>query len=535
MINKLNILLIGIGGAGINITNYFYNEKTDIKTVSINTDKLDLLLKSKADIKLLIGETFNNGNGAGGKPENGEKAAIVDETLIRETIKDADADLIFIVAGLGGGTGTGAYSIILEIAKELSILTFALYIMPFDFEGKYKRVTAQKTADKITEIADAYLYFENDKIFEINKKINNLAKCYAIFDDLIFYFVTSISRMLNNKKDNYKEFNKIISCFKNAGNLYFDYTKNITKENLTITILKMFKNPLADISIENAKSIIISIRVEYKLTEEEEREIIENIKYFIVNGKINILFNINVEEKCDNIVSIIIINNETTCSLTNNNIKEIINQDKYKELEQEFNKFKKKNKIIFLSYSHKDKLIADEIEYIVRKKLNNEYYISRDINEIKYKDSIRKYMESISDYNYVIMLISKSYLTSDNCMYEMLETMRNKDFRKRILTIILDEGNIYTEEALFEYQEYWNSECKKKEEEIKKFVDKNEYNIINYLDEKRKICEKIKIDIIEFIKILNDDKGEKYVDLLNQDFLPITDYIITRDKKVLSK
>jgi len=519
------IILICLGNAGIELTRHFDSKKANIKTVAIDTDRQDLY-SCNANKKRLIGKTLNNGLGAGGNPEIGEKAAIIDEVKIRRTIENAD--LIFIVAGLGRGTGTGAYSIILRIAKEKNILTIAIYTMPFAFEGKYRREIACDAAERIAKFADAYIYYENNNFVKMLNKDTSFD--YFRINNLMNYLIMSITRMVNDKT----EYDNLISNLKNAGNLYFDYAENITNVNLTNTIMKLIQNQLTKIHIENAKSIIITLRADYNLTLKEKHQIIENIKIFISNKDTNIIFKCFVEEGCRNVVSIIIIDKETINAIKNLNVKETINQENNDDLMGKFNSYreKMKNKKIFLSYSHNDIIIADEIDNIIGKKLRDKYYIYRDVRDLKYKGSIRKFMETIPNYNYVLMLISKSYLESENCMYEVLETMRNHDFEKRMLFIILDDANIYDEKLLEKYYEYWNDKHKEKEREIKDYAVKERFDVLRLLDDKRRKIEKIKIDIIDFLRIINDEKGYKYKEMLDQNFKEIISYILKRDKEI---
>jgi len=126
------------------------------------------------------------------------------------------------------------------------------------------------------------------------------------------------------------------------------------------------------------------------------------------------------------------------------------------------------------------------------------------------------------------MLVSNAYLVSENCMYEVLETMRNHNYKEKMLFIILDDAKIYEADSLSQYQKYWNDIKIQKENEIVEVVSQRIFGALGYLSEQWKKIMKINIEISEFIQILKDEKGFNYNDLLNNKFKPIIDYIAAR-------
>ena len=196
------------------------------------------------------------------------------------------------------------------------------------------------------------------------------------------------------------------------------------------------------------------------------------------------------------------------------------------EPSETFNETEKHN--IYLSYSHNNRSTADEIDKIIGEILRNQYNILRDERELGYKSSIKQFMNMIPEQDYVLMLVSNAYLVSENCMYEVLETMRNHNYKEKMLFIILDDAKIYEPDSLSQYQKYWNDIKIQKENEIVEVVSQRIFGALGYLSEQWKKIMKINIEISEFIQILKDEKGFNYNDLLNNKFKPIIDYIAAR-------
>jgi cell division protein FtsZ len=526
--------VIGIGGAGSHSISYLNNKLMNINMIAIDTDKTTLLL-SKADTRLLIGEDITNGNGIGGKPEIGERAARNSEAIIREVIKDSD--VVFIVAGLGGGTGSGAFNVVAQIAKELDILTIAIFTMPFSFEGRNKKKIAQQSIEKTYKIVDSYLPIENDKLFEIASKNSTYRDMFSQIDDIIVNLIKCITGMINTNEIINFDFLDFKSMLKESGRLFFGIGRSSKQEEPMMALEKALHNQLLDNSIENATKIILSIRGNKKISMVDFFTVKENLLINLKNKNAKIILGVSIEEDSDFIVSIISVNPIVTIITKEFLLPyEEINKKKYKYnvLQENFYKYieQKNNRNIFISYSHDDYVTADQVHDIINKILKNKYSISRDVRNMEYKDSFKQFMETIPSHNYVLMLISKSYLTSENCMYEVLETMRNHDFKERMLFIILEGAKIYEPNAILQYQKFWNSTQKQKEMKIIEEVKEKNFYALGYLYEQWKKTEKIKLDISDFIRILKDEKGYKFENLINSNFKSIINYINNRDKKI---
>jgi len=185
--------LIGIGGAGCNTINRLSGIEHGVipyvNTVAIDTDEIELS-RCKAKTKILIGEKIMNGTGSGGKPENGKRAAKENEAAIKEAVKDSD--IVFLTAGFGGGTGSGASGVVAQIAKALGIKTIVAYIMPFTVEGEIKMNNARRAVDNISKIADAYYPIDNEKMLHNFPQNISANDAFYQIDDIIRNLIKSI-------------------------------------------------------------------------------------------------------------------------------------------------------------------------------------------------------------------------------------------------------------------------------------------------------------------------------------------------------
>ena len=160
--NVVNIKVVGVGGAGNNVVNRMVDSNTQgVEFIAINTDK-QVLAVSKADQKLQIGEKLTHGQGAGSDPEVGKKSAEENRNNIVKAFEDTD--MVFITAGMGGGTGTGAAPVVADIAKESGILTVGVVTKPFSFEGKRRMVQAEEGIKELLGRVDSLLVIPNDRL-----------------------------------------------------------------------------------------------------------------------------------------------------------------------------------------------------------------------------------------------------------------------------------------------------------------------------------------------------------------------------------
>ena len=531
MSDKSKICLIGLGGAGCGIITRLNINSKHISTVAIDTDKQVLLL-CKADEKIIIGESITKGLSSGGKPEIGEKAALNDENSIKEIIENSD--IVIIAVGLGGGTGSGACSVILRLARELKILTIVIYTTPFGFEGGHQMQITQNAINNIIKYADAYLPVDNNKLLKtINNKTFALT-AYSRIDEIFGNFITCVSRMIYDKNGINNEYFNLMLTLKNTGGLCFTFGKCSNYENIALALNRALAYKLLDVSFEKAVKIFISVRGDDKLSPNEKSEIIKSVESILPNKDTKIFLNHCIENESDYFLFLITVNIRESNQDINTDSETEINQNENINYRETFNKYKENimNKMIFMSYNHADKSIADKIDEIIVEILKDEYIINRDIRKLEYKDSIKKFMESIKVHNYVLMLVSKSYLESVNCMFEVLETMKNDDFKERMLFIILDDANIYNEGSVLVYQNYWASKINIIEKEIEKEKKNKNIPSVKNLSEDWGKYMKIHLEIGEFINTLRDEIGYNIEELFELEFEPIINYIRRRDEEI---
>ena len=194
LVNPTVIKVIGVGGAGCNAVNRMVQDGIEgVEVYAINTDVQHLALLDVPN-KIQIGEKITRGLGAGSKPEIGEQAALEDIEKIKEIIQDAD--MVFIAAGLGGGTGTGAAPVIAQVAKDMGKLTVAVVTLPFRFEGKQRMEIARQGLERIKETTDAYIVVHNQRLLEMDTTSLKLSEAFKMVDEVLSKAVRGITKVV---------------------------------------------------------------------------------------------------------------------------------------------------------------------------------------------------------------------------------------------------------------------------------------------------------------------------------------------------
>jgi cell division protein FtsZ len=189
-----SIKVIGVGGGGNNAVNRMINSGLKgVEFIAINTDKQALLM-SQAPFKIQIGEKLTRGLGAGANPEIGQRAAEESKEQIAQAIKGAD--MVFITAGMGGGTGTGAAPVVAEAAKELGILTVGVVTKPFTFEGRKRMLHAEKGIDELRSKVDTLVTIPNERLLQVVEKKASIIEAFRIADDVLKQGVQGISDLI---------------------------------------------------------------------------------------------------------------------------------------------------------------------------------------------------------------------------------------------------------------------------------------------------------------------------------------------------
>ncbi|MBQ4604551.1 MAG: cell division protein FtsZ [Clostridia bacterium] len=251
------IKVIGVGGGGNNAVNRMVeNDVKGVEFIAVNTDK-QALLRCAAPTKILIGEKVTKGRGAGANPEVGLRAA--EENI--DDIKAAlvDTDMVFITAGMGGGTGTGAAPAIAKVAKEMGILTIGVVTKPFAFEGPRKMLQAEAGIENLRKTVDSIIMIPNERLKFVSETRITLANAFQIADDVLRQGVQSITELINVSSFINLDFNDVGTIMRDAGLAHMGVGMGQGKDKAELAAKAAISSPLLETSISGARGIIINI------------------------------------------------------------------------------------------------------------------------------------------------------------------------------------------------------------------------------------------------------------------------------------
>ena len=255
--SAVQIKVIGVGGGGGNAVNRMVDSGVlGAEFIAINTDK-QILTHSRATHKIQIGEKATRGQGAGGRPEVGAKAAEESKDLIADALKGTD--MVFITAGMGGGTGTGAAPIIAQTAQDMGILTIGVVTKPFKFEGKMRMTQAQNGIARLAEHVDSLIVIPNDRLRYISDQKMSLAQAFSMADEVLLHGVRSISELIKVPGFINLDFADVTSVMKDAGYAHMGVGRAKGKDKAELAATAAASSPLLETSIAGAKGVIISI------------------------------------------------------------------------------------------------------------------------------------------------------------------------------------------------------------------------------------------------------------------------------------
>jgi len=255
--NPAKIKVIGVGGGGNNAVNTIINSGINtVEFVSVNTDKQDLSA-SLASKKVQIGEKITKGLGAGAQPEIGEKAAEESREEIFQAI--GDADMVFVTAGMGGGTGTGAAPVVAEVAKELGALTVGIITKPFWFEGKKRATNATSGIEKLEKNVDALVVIPNDKLLEMADKNTPMTESFKLADDVLKNGIQGITDLISKSGLLNLDFADVKAIMKNAGIAHMGIGVASGENRAEEAAKKAIHSPLLETTIDGARGVILNI------------------------------------------------------------------------------------------------------------------------------------------------------------------------------------------------------------------------------------------------------------------------------------
>ena len=274
--NSAKIKVIGVGGAGGNAVNNMIDAKLKgVKFITVNTD-VQALEASRAEIKIQIGKDLTEGLGAGANPNTGREAALENIEELREALEDSH--MVFITAGLGGGTGTGAAPVIAEICKDLGVLTVAVASKPFSFEGKKREKQALEGLKKLHEITDTVITIPNDRLRGIAPKGARMVDMFIKADEILHHSVKGITDLIMMPGHVNLDFADVRTTMQKAGKALMGIGIASGENRAIEAAEKAISHPLLeDISISGAKGVLMNITSSSDLTLDEMTEASDRI------------------------------------------------------------------------------------------------------------------------------------------------------------------------------------------------------------------------------------------------------------------
>ena len=298
------IKVIGVGGGGGNAINRMVTmEVKNVEFIAINTD--DHVLKlSKASQTIQIGEKLTKGKGAGSKPEIGQKAAEESADEIAQLLKDTD--MVFVTAGMGGGTGTGAAPVVARIAKEMGILTAAVVTKPFAFEGKRRMAQAEQGIQELAACVDSLIIVPNERLKYVSDTPITLQNAFAIADDVLRQGVQSISDLILVPGMVNLDFADVTSVMKDAGYAHMGIGYATGKDKAIEAADAAISSPLLETSIDGAKGVIINITASPNISLDDIDAASTMIKDKVSDDAI-IIWGAVIDDKMDDAISVTVI------------------------------------------------------------------------------------------------------------------------------------------------------------------------------------------------------------------------------------
>ena len=302
--NVVNIKVIGVGGGGNNVVNRMVRTGTKgVEFIAVNTDKQALSI-SAATQKIQIGEKLTNGQGAGSDPEVGRKSAEENRTQISKALEEAD--MVFITAGMGGGTGTGAAPIVADIAKELGVLTVGVVTKPFRFEGMRRMKQAEGGIAELRNKVDSLVIIPNERLKLATDQKITMVNAFEIADDVLQQAVQSISDLIKNTGFINLDFADVSAVMKDAGRAHMGVGRAAGKNKAEEAAKMAISSPLLETSINGAKGVLINVTGSMDIGLEEV-ETAANLVQEAAHPEANIIFGAAFDENLEDEIRVTVI------------------------------------------------------------------------------------------------------------------------------------------------------------------------------------------------------------------------------------
>ena len=300
----VNIKVIGVGGGGNNVVNRMVKTGTKgVEFIAVNTDK-QALEASSATNKIQIGEKLTNGKGAGADPEIGRKAAEENRNQVSKALEDTD--MVFITAGMGGGTGTGAAPIVADIAKELGILTVGVVTKPFRFEGMRRMRQAEAGITELRAKVDSLVIIPNERLKLATDQKITMVNAFEIADDVLQQAVQSISDLIKDTGFINLDFADVTAVMKDAGRAHMGVGRAAGKNKAEDAAKMAISSPLLETSINGARGVLINVTGSMDIGLEEV-ETAANLVQEAANPEANIIFGATFDESLEDEIRVTVI------------------------------------------------------------------------------------------------------------------------------------------------------------------------------------------------------------------------------------
>ena len=299
------IRVVGVGGGGGNAISSMVlsNDIKGVEFIGINTDA-QALLNCQSSIKVQIGEKLTKGLGSGANPEIGKKAAAESKEKIKKVLMNSD--MVFLTAGMGGGTGTGGAAVIAEIAKEIGALTVAVVTKPFLFEGTRRMVVAEEGIEELRDKVDTLIVIPNQRLLDIIDKKVTLVEAFKVADSVLGQGVKGISDLITIPGLINVDFADVKSIMSEAGNTLMGIGEGMGENRAQIAAKSAISSPLLEVSIQGAKGVLFNITGSKDLTMAEVNEAAEIITS-AADADANIIFGTVIDEKLADQIKITVI------------------------------------------------------------------------------------------------------------------------------------------------------------------------------------------------------------------------------------
>jgi cell division protein FtsZ len=265
------ILVVGVGGAGNNAVTRLMEVGIDgAETLAVNTDAQDLYF-SNSHHKLLLGKETCGGLGAGNDPDLGEAAALETYEVIKDVVR---GDLVFVTAGMGGGTGTGAAPLVAKAARENGALAVAIVCLPFDVEGATRKKNARRGLNALMEHVDTLIAIPNEKLLEIAPDLS-LPEAFMVADEVLVRAVKGIAELISKPGLVNLDFADVRTTMRNGGVSIIALGEGQGEDRAEEAVVNALRNPLIDVSIEGARNILVNVSGSASMQLQEAKRVVE--------------------------------------------------------------------------------------------------------------------------------------------------------------------------------------------------------------------------------------------------------------------